>query len=209
MIVQQSCRLKLGWDELVPDDLRDKWESWMKELPILDGYHLERCFKPASFGDVTSAQLHHFADASQYGYGCVSYLRLVDVNQCIHCAFVFGKARVAPLKQLTIPRMELTAAVVAAKIDFQLRSELGFPLVTSQFWTDSTSVLGYLKNEKARFHTFVANRVVVIHEQSESFQWHYVPSQSNPEDCASRGLDAESLVNSNLWGKGPDFLWES
>ena len=115
MIVQQSCHLKLSWDELVPDDLCDKWESWMRELSILDGYRLERCFKPEGFVEVESAQLHHFADASQVSYGCVSYLRLVDVNQCVHCTFVFGKAQVVPLKQLTIPRMELTAAVVAAK----------------------------------------------------------------------------------------------
>ena len=121
----------------------------MEELPILDEYHLEWRFKAESFVEGESAQLHHFADTSEVGYGCVSYLGLVDVNQWIHCTFVFGKARVAPLKQLTIPRMELTVTGMAAKIDSQLQSEFSFPLDTSHFWTDCTSVLGYLKNEKA------------------------------------------------------------
>ena len=121
-IVQDCCRLKLTWDECVPDDLCERWRSWVRELSVLENFCFDRCYKPESFGPLKSAQLHHFTDASQFGYRCVSYLRLVDVDGCIRCAFVFGKSRVASLKPVTIPRMELTAAVVAARADAQLRT---------------------------------------------------------------------------------------
>ena len=207
-ILQDSSRLKLGWDDDIPDDLSRRWKRWLQDLPNIDNFTIDRCYRPQDFGTLKSATLHHFSDASQSGYGCVSYLRLVNQEDQVHCAFVFGKARVAPLKQLTIPRMELTAAVVAAKVDSQLRSDLSIALEESMFWTDSTSVLCYIKNEQARFNLFVANRVAAILERSESSQWRYVPSELNPADHASRGLDAESLIVSDLWKKGPQFLWE-
>lgn len=82
----------------------------------------------------------------------------------VHVSFQMGKARVTPLKAVTIPRLELTAAVLAVRVDLMLRSELQIPLQESVFWTDSTSVLKHIKNEDKRFHTFVANRVTTIRE---------------------------------------------
>lgn len=98
-------------------------------------------------GRLASAQLHHFADASEEGFGTVTYLLLHDDSGQTHRAFVMGKARVAPLKLVTIPRMELTAAVVASRMDNLWRKELHMDLEESAFWTDSTSVLKYIKNE--------------------------------------------------------------
>ena len=194
MILQDLCRQKLGWDEDIPEDLLIRWRQWLQELPALDNFSMDRCFKLAGFGEIKTATLHHFADASDRRYRSVSYLHLINQDDQVHCSFVCGKSRVAPLKQMTIPRMELTSAVVAAKFDKQLRSELTLPLEDSHFWSDSTSVLSYVKNKKARFNTFVANRVAVIHELSEDRQWHYVPSQLNPADDASRGLDGKALL---------------
>ena len=89
-IVQDCCHLRLTWDECVPDDLCERWRLWVLELSVLDNFWFDQCYKPESFGPLKSAQLHHFTDASQFGYGCVSYLRLVYVDGCIHCAFVSG-----------------------------------------------------------------------------------------------------------------------
>lgn len=88
--------------------------------------------------------LHHFADASTLGYGTVTYLRM-ETKHDVHVSFLLRKARVAPLKQITIPRLELTAAVLAARVDKMLRAEIQFPLVDSVLWTDSTTVLKYIK----------------------------------------------------------------
>lgn len=117
-----------------------------------------------------------------------------------------GKARVAPLKCVTIPRLELTAAVVAVKMDQMLRRELQVTLQNSIFWTDSTTVLRYIENEHSRFKTFVANRVTVIREHSHPSQWHYVKSADNPADQASRGMKVKNFMESNTWLSGPSFL---
>ena len=130
-----------------------------------------------------------------------------NTEKVIHVAFLFGKARVAPLKPVTIPRLELTAAVVAVRVDKMLQAELQLPLRKSVFWTDSTSVLKYIKNEDRRFQTFVANRVTTIRDHSDVSQWRYVPTSQNPADDASRGLKAEDLVKQK-WIGSPTFLWQ-
>ena len=117
-----------------------------------------------------------------------------------------GKARVTPLKQVTIPRLELTAAVTAVKIDKVLRQELQVPLQPSAFWTDSTTVLRYIDNDTTRFKTFVANRVTLIREATKPSQWSYVGTEENPADQASRGLKAKNLIEGGTWINRPDFL---
>ena len=105
------------------------------------------------FDHVTTAELHHFSDASRSGYGAVSYLRQCDVNGRIHCSFVISKARVAPLRETSIPRLELCAAVLSAKLDGMIRNEMDITVSRSVFWTDSSVVLQYVHNEDKRFHT--------------------------------------------------------
>lgn len=123
------------------------------------------------------------------------------------CSFVLGKARVTPLKPVTVPRLELTAAVVSVKSSVQLQQELDLEELEDVYWTDSQVVLGYIANETRRFHVFVANRVQQIQEHSSPNQWHYVDTKLNPADHASRGLSAKALLNSS-WITGPAFLWK-
>ncbi|XP_078363512.1 uncharacterized protein LOC144647605 [Oculina patagonica] len=109
---------------------------------------------------------------------------------------------------MTIPRLELSAAVLAVKLDQTVREELELKIDESMFWTDSTSVLQYIKNEDRRFHTFVANRLAVIHDGSKPSQWKYVPTKINPADDVSQGLTVEELLRKERWFRGPEFLWE-
>ena len=102
-----------------------------KNVTHLSKFHVDRCLKPSDFGCIAAARLHHFPDASEYAYGTVSYLLLENKQRKKHCSFLMGKARVAPLKQVTIPRLKLTAAAVAVKIDKMLRQELQVPLQPS------------------------------------------------------------------------------
>lgn len=115
-ILQELCS-KLGWDERIPERFQRAWFIWLKDLRLLESYKLRRCLKPDGFGPLMSAQLHNFADASNSGYGTVSYLRMSNQYHQVHCAFLIGKARVAPLKPITIPRMELMAAAVTVRMD--------------------------------------------------------------------------------------------
>lgn len=178
----------------------------MNELPKLEYFGVERCFKPRDFGEVKSCQLHLFSDASEVAYGAAAYLRMVNSNGDVHCSFVMGKSRLSPLKPVTIPRMELSAAVLSTRLDRMIREEIEYTIDDSIFWTDSTCVLRYVENDEKRYETFVANRVSAIREQSLPSQWRYVHTELNPADDASRGISADDIVKPTRWIKGPDLL---
>ena len=122
-LFQELCRLKLGWDEPMPSEIKEQWGRWQKDLPQLKHLSNPRCIHTPEF-EISSAQLHHFADASEYAYSAVSYLRLV--NGQVSCSFML--ARLAPLKSTTIPRLELAAAVEAVKWNKTLTRILQIPL---------------------------------------------------------------------------------
>ena len=206
LILQDLCRKKLDWDEEISEEYLERWRTWLQELPRLEQLSVDRCFKPNDLAEVATTQLHHFADASQNGYGAATYLRVEDKNGRVKCSFVMGKSRLAPIKSVTIPRMELSAAVVATKLDKISRQEISFPINQSFFWTDSTCVLRYIENKDKRFQTFVANRIAAIHNATSPFQWNYVNTELNPADDASRGVSADSLER---WIQGPEFLRQS
>ena len=195
-ILQEICHGK-GWDEPVDGEVLAKWERWRSQLPLLEQLDIPRNFKPPHFGRIVAAQLHNMSDASQTGYGQCSYLRLVDENGRIHCSLVLGKARVAPLRSVTIPRLELTAATVSVRVASVLKEELDYEELQDFYWTDSKVVLGFIRNESRRFHVYVANRVQFISDQTSPEQWRHVESGSNPADEGSRGVNAK------------EFMWKS
>ena len=207
-ILQQLCTDQLDWDSPIPESLRAKWDFWRRDLLNLDTLTISRCFKPDEFGEVITAQMHHFSDASQSGYGQCSYLRLVDNKDQVHCSLVMGKSRVAPLKAVTVPRLELTAALVSVKVGSLLQQELDLGSIQNIYWTDSKVVLGYISNESRRFHVYVANRVQQIRDLTDLSQWRYVETDQNPADIASRGASVRELIDGHTWIPGPKFLWD-
>ncbi len=207
-ILQDLCRRnQLDWDEDVPIDILQRWQEWLSELPQLQGFAISRCVKPSS-SHIVSRELHGFSDASNTGYGAVVYLRQEDSQGRHHVSFLIGKARLAPLKTTTIPRLELTAAVVLIRLVHLMKQELGED-IAPVYHTDSTTVLRYISNEQRRLPVFVANRVRIIRDFSRPDQWRYVPSHWNPADCASRGLTVQKFVNASFWVEGPSFLQEN
>ncbi|XP_015760809.1 PREDICTED: uncharacterized protein LOC107339965 [Acropora digitifera] len=205
-ILQDLCGLSLDWDDPVPDDVKMKWEKWRMEVMKLRSIKIPRCYKPNPFGRVVRAELHHFSGASIQGYGQCSYLRLEDEKHNVHCEFVMGKSRVAPLKPVTIPRLELTAAVCSVRISQQIHRELEYRIDEDFYWTDSKVVLGHLSNESKHFHVYVSNRVQEIQDNTDKKQWRYIESKQNPADEASRGMKAKELQDSR-WIVGLEFLW--
>ena len=209
VILQDLCCRGLKWDEVVPDENLKNWQQWLRDLPRLEEFSVNRYFKLSGFGDASSCELHHFSDASQVGYGAVTYLRLVNESGQIHCTFVMSKARVVPLKRITIPRLELSVATVSVRLDKMVKRELELAVDQSFFWTDSTSVLKYVTNSHTRFRTFVANRLPQIHDCSSPSQWRYVPLKLKPADDAWKGLKVYELFTNSSGKVGPPFLWQS
>lgn len=201
-----SICAKYGWDEPIPSATSQKWIEWTSSLERLNDFSVPRCIKPKDFGKPIHAQLHHFSDACEHGYGTVSYLRMENEQGEVSVFFMMGKGRLALLKQMTIPRMELSAAVLSVRVDKMLRLELQLQLVNSVFWTDSQTVLKYIANEHARFHTFVANRISYIRANSSLSQWKFVGTKSYAADDASRGLTVKKFVECRRWIEGPTFL---
>ena len=206
IILQDMCRQNIGWDDQLPLTEEIRWLNWLENLPKIERFAIDRCVKPPGFGTVVRSELHHFSDASESGYGVVSYLRVINEKGCIHCSLLLGKSRLTPIKPVTIPRLELSAATLAVKIDKMLTHELDLTQDTSYFLTDSTIVLQYVSNDDKRFKTFVANRISVIRSHSSPHQWFYVDTRLNPADAASRSLTADELLTSATWLHGPDFL---
>ena len=207
ILMQELCKENLSWDDPIPGKYLKRWDIWINELPNIQRFHVSRCIKPPTLKGIVSTWLLIFANASERGYGAVSYLQFEDEEGNIHCSFMMAKSRFAPLKKTTILRMELAAAVSATKLGKLVRKESDVKVETSVFWMDSTCVLGYLNNTTKRYQTFVANRIATIREDSESTRWHYVPSNQNPADDVSRGLSADELLNSKRWINGLQFLW--
>ena len=121
ILLQELCRKGLSWHETIPSEAKEAWRSWLRKLPLLAEIELPRCFKSDEFGEIKTCQLHHFTDASCRAYAAVSYLQLVNFSGKIHNCFLIGKARVAPLKICSIPRLELTAVVLAVQLDQLVR----------------------------------------------------------------------------------------
>ena len=123
ILMQDLSRSNLAWDDPLESKHATRWNVWLNELPKIQQISVKGCVKPPNPERIVSTQLHNFADASQSGYGAVSYLRFKDENGNIYCSFVMGKSRVAPIKETTIPRLELSAAVVATRLDRMIRNE--------------------------------------------------------------------------------------
>ena len=123
-ILQELIRDGADWDDAIPDDIKVRWERWRAELLLLSKLNIPRCYRPTDFGKLKMAELHHFCDASQTGYGQCSYLRLMDEHNRVSCSLVMGKSRVTPSKPITIPRLELTAAVTSVRVSNFLAKEL-------------------------------------------------------------------------------------
>ena len=204
-LVEDLWKAKVGWDEPLNDDFLSKWRLWNAQLPALSELRIPRCYYPSDLSGC-KLQLHLFSDASEFGVS--SYLRMEYPYGRVHCAFAMGKARNAPVKFTSIPMLELQAAVLSTRLNKMLRYELELNIDKTYFWTDSKIVLHYLKNEKRRFQTYVANRVEEIEENSLVEDWNHVPGSLNPADDISQGLNPASLTTNHRWLRGPDFLWQ-
>ena len=207
LILQELWRLGFDWDKPISGPLLDAWEAWKAELPFHATLSVPRCYlsnqPSAQYAD---AQIHIFADASEVAFGAAAYWRFEIQGHSYHCAFIFGKTRLAPIEPLTIPRLELQAAVMAVRMSQTIQKEPDVMPSQINYWTDSTTVLSCTKSQGTRFHTLVANRVAEKKEVSYPETWRRVPGCLNVAGDCSRGLSAQDLLRDSRWINGPDFL---
>lgn len=210
LLVQRLWVKGYGWDDTLDEGDGNDFCTWLAELPVVESSGIPRCYKVATTDNWNAHyQLHVFADASEVAFGAVAYLRTASDDGRCEAMIIMAKSRVAPLKKLTIVRLELQAAVMAVRMANTIRRELQLYIEEVVFWSDSQVVLKYIQGESHRFHTFVANRIAEIRETSCPQQWRYVPSRSNPADACSRGESAEALLRDQKWFTGPTFLLNS
>ncbi|XP_073714092.1 uncharacterized protein [Misgurnus anguillicaudatus] len=196
------------WDSPLPDELKPDWIRWRDSLQNLQDLKIPRTYSSFPTSEVQTRELFIFADASMRAVAAVAYLRSTSHNGRTDIGFVFGKTKLAPQPDLTVPRLELCAAVLAVEIADMVVEEIGLKFSNIQFYTDSKVILGYIHNQTKRFYVYVSNRIQRILQSSTPSQWNYVPSDVNPADHGSRSVAAEHL-HSTTWLTGPDFLLNS
>nr|XP_012145736.1 PREDICTED: uncharacterized protein LOC105663123 [Megachile rotundata] len=203
MLIQTTWLQQLEWDTPLAPTEATTWINILDDLPVLEAVKIPRWF--IGFTPEGNVELHGFADASERAYGAVIYLRTVQ-NGKISVSLVQAKTRVAPLKRVSLPRLELCAAALLAKLSVHVKMVLGLQAVPTFHWSDSTVTLAWIRGHPTKWATFVANRVAEIQRQSDAVRWCHVPGTENPADCASRGLMPRELATHPLWWQGPPFL---
>ncbi|XP_063914797.1 uncharacterized protein LOC135131147 [Zophobas morio] len=204
-LIQRIWSLKLAWDDAPPNDILRVWNIFARDLSVLNDFSLPRRLLCDNF---LSCEIHGFADSSEKGYAAVVYLVFTFASLEPRTQFVCAKSKVAPLKKITIPRLELSAAVLLTRLLNLVcriyKDKIPFNRLCA--WTDSQIVLAWIKSSPHRWKTFVSNRVSFIQEHLLSSSWYYVPSGQNPADLGSRGAYPQELLVSSLWWAGPSFL---
>lgn len=205
VIMQKIWMEKIDWDEFVPENIQIQWTEYLSDLNEINNISIPRWL---GMKGIWQSELHVFSDASETAYAAVVYVKTTTMDGRVKIELVQSKTKVAPLKKLTIPRLELCGAHIAAKLAETIRSEFSEKISNCYFWTDSEIVLIWLKKSSAQLKTFVANRVAAIqHKTTENgYGWNWVAGVENPADLASRGVKPSKLVNCHLWWNGPQWL---
>ncbi|CAK1590149.1 unnamed protein product [Parnassius mnemosyne] len=193
----------IEWDEAVPKSILDEWLAYREELKLLETINIPR-WVHTNVGD--SVELHGFCDASNSAYAAVIYIRVIDSSGAINVSLLTAKTKVAPVKQVSIPRLELCGAVLLSRLILETARVLGIEKHNIRAWTDSTVVLAWINNHPSRWKVFVANRVSEIKSNLDFHNWSHISSKENAADAASRGLSPQELVKNSIWFNGSDFL---
>lgn len=201
--MQNLWKCKLDWDESLPQALHSVWLQFVSAFSLVHKFIFPRFVSiPES-----TVQIHAFCDASLSAYGACVYVRS-DSGGNIKISLLCSKSRVAPLKVLTVPKLELSAALLLSELLEGIMDTLDNKY-EYHCWSDSMVVLSWLREESSNYNIFVANRVSRIQKLTNNMLWHHVPTASNPADILSRGATPQELLNSNLWKEGPDFLYKT
>ena len=207
MLMQKLWAHKFDWDtKIESESILEEWKSFSSNLPLLSRLQIPRFYFLNK--SIKKIEIHGFADASLLAYGGCVFFRTVYSNNTVSCTLISSKSRIAPIKSVTLPRLELCAMLLLSKLIKKLihvfHKKIEFDSVN--LWTDSEIALYWCKSHASRWSVFVSHRVSQIQEITSNYTWRHVKSQDNVADLLSRGMNAQEILTSRMWWQGPSFL---
>ncbi|GBM13379.1 hypothetical protein AVEN_45203-1, partial [Araneus ventricosus] len=205
LLLQECWKLGISWDSKLPEDVIKKFKKWKDELHELKFLKIPRRLSNLDINE-SSLTLHTFCDASTLAYATCVFLRAEKEGK-VTCQLIQARSRIAPLKGISIPRMELLACNIGARLANSVKKDLNLVDIESFFWSDSMDALYWIKKE-GPWMTFVSNRVNEIRRLSEAYEWKFVPGTQNPADLPSRGCSVKTVLKKQ-WYEGPPWFRDS
>ncbi|XP_037825055.1 uncharacterized protein LOC119613182 [Lucilia sericata] len=207
LLMREVWRHNIGWDEALPGEIVDVWNNWRQGLQNVEKVKVPRCY----FGNGVPyrLELHVFVDASEDAFGAVSYWRSINAHNKIEVSLVAAKSRCAPLKIMSIPRLELQAAVLGTRLMVTILKEHSVKVSRIICWSDSTTVINWIGSESRRYKPFVAHRITEILESTSPADWRWLPTNLNVADETTRMKSQVDFSDDSRWLNGPKFLYDS
>lgn len=211
ILFQEIWQFQLGWHETLPHDLQLKFQYWINSIETIKIFEINRCYFPGlSLSSVELLEVHAFSDAFEKGYGSIVYLRVPKSQEEFHVSFVMSRTKVAPIKQVTLPWLELLGTLLSARLIHFVKSALHLPdSVRLACWTDSKVALSWIKGNPIKWKMFVANRGNEIQTLISPSNWYHCPGTDNPADLMTRGVLGDQLISNDMWLRGPKWLSNS
>lgn len=203
IMVQQTWKLKIGWDVELPEEIQQEFADWSQDLQLLSDVAIPRSL---SLYEATKLSLHTFVDASRSAYSAAVFLRRIH-RQMVTVDLIQAKSRVAPLHKTTIPRLELLACCIGARLTSTVKIAMDLQGIPITYWTDSSTALSWIQRDE-NWGVFVNNRVKEIRALTAGELWRHVSGENNPADLPSRGCSVKTLLKTKWW-EGPHWLKEN
>ncbi|GFX21742.1 uncharacterized protein TNCV_546791 [Trichonephila clavipes] len=205
LLIQECWKIEASCDSKLPIDIERKFETWKKQLIEIQDFKVPRRLSNLDLKD-TNLSLQVFCDASKSSYDTCVFLRAEREDEVTY-QLIQARSKVAPLKGTSIPRLELLACTIGARIADSVKMDLHVEIVDVTYWSDSMDALHWIKRDSP-WATFVANRVEEIRSLSSKENWRYVPGMQNPTNLPSKGCSVKPLKKIRWW-EGPSWLKNS
>lgn len=204
VLLQDIWRSGVEWDEKILDEQDQKWKFWTEQFQYIENLSIPRCYMEEWSNDLTY-ELHVFVDASEVAYATTAYICSLN-NNIRQCTLIASKTRVAPTKPTSIPRLELLGAVLGARLLKTIEKSHTIQFKQRFLWTDSRTVLCWLRSDARKYRQFVALRIAEVLDITDVLEWRWVPSQENVADEATKWGPSPQFTINSRWYNGPNFL---